>query len=65
MQRNRELTREAMKESGSFDLNLKAFVEEIGVGGGDCSSSVIVSISNTVLLDTFISQGIPDFLFVE
>ncbi|KAL7212736.1 hypothetical protein ACSBR2_015422 [Camellia fascicularis] len=35
-----ELTREAVKEGGSSDLNLKAFVEEIGVEGGDCSSSV-------------------------
>ncbi|KAI8010909.1 hypothetical protein LOK49_LG06G02301 [Camellia lanceoleosa] len=36
----KELTREAVKEGGSSDLNLKAFVEEIGVGGRDCSSSV-------------------------
>ncbi|KAF5951094.1 hypothetical protein HYC85_013087 [Camellia sinensis] len=35
----KELTREAVKECGSSDLNLKAFVEEIGVGGRDCSSS--------------------------
>ncbi|KAF5951099.1 hypothetical protein HYC85_013092 [Camellia sinensis] len=34
----KELTREAMKEGGSSDLNLKAFVENIG--GGNCSSRV-------------------------
>ncbi|KAI8010912.1 hypothetical protein LOK49_LG06G02305 [Camellia lanceoleosa] len=34
----KELTREAVKEGGSSDLNLKAFVENIG--GGNCFSRV-------------------------
>ncbi|KAI8010913.1 hypothetical protein LOK49_LG06G02304 [Camellia lanceoleosa] len=34
----KELTREAVKEGGSSDLNLKAFVKEIE--GGECSSKV-------------------------
>ncbi|KAF5951096.1 hypothetical protein HYC85_013089 [Camellia sinensis] len=34
----KELTREAVKEGGSSDLNIKAFVKEIE--GGECSSKV-------------------------